>query len=352
MAGAAATERRGAQLALIAEERRARLALAEARQRGTRFFAYRVGAALNPPESTGMGFWSLNPYVGCEFGCSYCYARDTHRYAVERAGHDSGLAPWLAFEREILVKANVAEVLRRTLAPAKLGQAELVIGTATDPYQPAERTFRRTRAVLEALCAWRGLRIGIISKSPLIARDADLLAELHRRHALRIHVSLATVDAPLARRLEPRSPHPAARLRSLARLRAAGLDAGLLVAPIIPLLTDGEAALDALFAAARAAGATRIVGLPLRLGEAARQRFLPHLAAEFPGLIARYERHFGRATATSRRYREALGARLRALQAKHGFPVRGELAGSRGGASPETPSPGAEAGAQLELGWG
>jgi DNA repair photolyase len=263
-----------------------------------------------------MGFWSLNPYVGCEFGCTYCYARDTHRYAIERHG---GQADQMDFERRILVKPDVADALARTLDPRKLAGVPLVIGTATDPYQPAERRFRVTRSVLQALLNWRGLSIGLITKSPLVTRDLDLFRQLAERHDLSVNLSLATLDARLARRLELRSPVPAARLRALARLTGAGINAGLLVAPIIPCVTDGRAALDALFKAAKEAGARYVVGSALRLGPAARRRFLPHLAREFPELAERYARHYAGRQSVDRAYQEALSRRLRALRRKHGF---------------------------------
>jgi DNA repair photolyase len=295
----------------------------DARARGTEFFALPVRAVLNTPASTGMGFWSLNPYVGCEFGCAYCYARDTHRYVVERAGPAGAteLPAWLDFERRILVKTEAPAVLARTLDPARLDGCSIVIGTATDPYQPAERRFQLTRRLLETLLAWRGLSIGLITKSPLVVRDVDLLRALAERHEVSVNISLATVDARLARRLEPRSPVPRARLRALRRLTEAGIHAGLLAAPILPCLTDGRAALSALMAAAKEAGARYAVGMALRLGPAARRRFLPFLAEQFPHLADRYERHYARRQNAGWSYQAALMSRLVDLQRRHGFPV-------------------------------
>lgn len=304
------------------------------RARGTEFLALPVRSVLNSAVATGMGFWSLNPYVGCEFGCTYCYARDTHRWAFERMGQS---ADQLDFERRILVKPEVADALARTLDPARLGKAPLVIGTATDPYQPAERRFRLTRRVLEALLGWRGLSLGLITKSPLVTRDLDVLQRLAERHELSVSISLATVDARLARRLELRSPVPSARLRALSRLTRGGIHAGLLVAPVIPCVTDGRAALDALFRAAKEAGARFVAWAALRLGPAARRRFLPHLAREFPGLAERYERHYAGRQSVDRAYQQALSRRLRALRDKYGFS-RGERfrpAATLGAAEPD-----------------
>jgi len=310
------------------------------RARGTRFVGLPVRSVLNSPGATHMGFWSVNPYIGCEFGCTYCYARDTHRYTVERAHHDgrlddaafrefTGAEGWEAFEQRILVKRDAASVLARTLDPRRLAGSTLVIGTATDPYQPAERKFRVTRAILETLTGFRGLSIGIITKSPLITRDIDLLARLSRKHQLSVHLSIATADARLARRLEPRSPVPSARLRALGRITSAGIRAGVLIAPIIPGITDDVPGLSALLAAAHAMGAAYAVGNALRLGPAARRRFLPYLDQEFPLLAGRYRRHYAATDHASPAYQRALAARLARLQRLHGFDVEAGLREAR-----------------------
>jgi DNA repair photolyase len=319
------------------------LPILDRRQRGTTFEALPVKAVLNSPASTGMGFWSLNPYVGCEFGCTYCYARDAHRWVVERAEgqgisgfRDSGIGgldgreesipespnPGIPeFERRIFIKPEAATVLRRTLDASKLAGATLVIGTATDPYQPAERRFRLTRSLLEALLGWRRLSIGLITKSPLIVRDLDLLQRLAQRHELSVNLSLASVDPKIIRRLELRSPLPATRLRALRRLTEGGIHAGLLIAPVLPGITDSRASLAAVMAAAREAGAHYVAAAPLRLAATARARFLPHLEREFPQLAARYFRHYHGRTNPRRDYARALAARVRALQREYGFPT-------------------------------
>jgi len=314
----------GRQLDLLpsAEASERRWEVLDERQRGTRFYSLSVRSVLNTSAATGMGFWSINPYVGCEFGCTYCYARDTHRYAMERSGAAAEPLPaWEAFERRILVKTGVAEVLARTLDPARLGEQSLVIGTATDPYQPAERRFGLTRRILEVLLRYRGLAIGVITKSPLVTRDLDVLQRLAERHEVSVNISLATLDRRLARRLELRSPAPAARIRALGRLTAAGIHAGLLVAPIVPGVTDDRAGLGRLMGAAKEAGARYVVGSALRLGPAARHRFLPVLAREFPELADRYARHYARSEGASPAYQRALARRLQELQRRHGFPL-------------------------------
>jgi DNA repair photolyase len=304
---------------------------------------------LNPPSATGMDYWSLNPYVGCEFGCTYCYARYTHRYVVERA-HDAGKLTdaefaeyrgahgWEAFEKRIFIKEQVVGALDADLKRVPAGEC-IVIGTATDPYQPAERRFRVTRAVLQRLTRCEGLSFGVITKSPLIARDCDLLLKLQQRNELQVHVSLITADSVLARKLEARSPIPAARLRALRKLVDAGVNAGLIVAPVLPGITDDIEHLDALFAAAHAAGARFVHGGALRLYAAVRDRFLPILGEHFPELVPRYQRAYARQAGAPREYTRALSRRLDKLRRKHGFknetgmidryrttlPVQGEL---------------------------
>jgi DNA repair photolyase len=239
----------------------------------------------------------------------------------------STLPPEEAFEKEILVKSEVAEVLARTLNPAKLAGQPLVIGTATDPYQPAERRFGLTRRILEVLRSYQGLSIEIITKSPLVTRDIDLLQAISANNEMSVNISLATADPRLARRLELRSPIPAARLRALRRLTAAGVHAGLIIAPIIPGITDDWTGLARLMEAAKEAGARYVIGSALRLGPAARHRFLPFLEREFPDLYQRYRRHYAASDLASRSYQDALTRRLDALRQAFGFA--GDEASSR-----------------------
>jgi len=313
------------------------VAVLDSRQRGTRFVALGNRTILNSPAQTGMDFWSLNPYVGCEFGCTYCYARYTHRYVVERA-HDEGRLSdeefrefrgpggWEAFERRIFVKQRAlaaleADLRRLTRSTAAAGPATIVLGTATDPYQPAERQFGITRALLERLARCEGLSVGIITKSPLVARDADVLRAVQRRNAVEVYLSLISVDADLVRAVEVRSPHPAARLRGLRKLAAAGVNVGVIIAPVLPGLTDDLPRLRTLFRAARDAGARFVCAAPLRLYPAVRDRFLPVLDGRFPALAPRYRAVYGRATSPPGTYRRALQRRIRRLQAEFGFPV-------------------------------
>jgi len=301
-----------------------------ARAQGTSFVDLPIASVLNAPQQTGMPFWSLNPYVGCEFGCSYCFARYAHRYVAERGRERGGISAaefpdfrgsegWEGFERRIFVKREAADVLGRTLSPSRLGGASIAIGTATDPYQPAERRFHVTRQVLERLAQFHGLRVGLVTKSPLVVRDIEVLRRLAARNDVAVHLSLISVDVSLVRALEPRSPMPPVRLVALRKLRQAGIAAGVMIAPVLPGITDGVPQLTALVGAAKEAGAAFVHVSPLRLYAGVRQRFLPLVAKAFPGLLPRYERAFDASGEIGPVYREALERRVERVKREVGF---------------------------------
>lgn len=339
-AGRAVAEAAARQLPLLSgggPGARPAVTVLDARQRGTRFVALANRTILNAPAQTGMDFWSLNPYVGCEFGCSYCYARYTHRYVVERARDAGRLTDeefrdfrgpggWEAFERRIFVKQRALAALdgdlrRLSRSATAAGPPTIVLGTATDPYQPAESRFGITRAVLERLARCEGLSVGIITKSPLVARDAHVLRALQAHNAVEVYLSLISVDAAVVRAVEARSPHPVARLRGVRKLAAAGVNVGVIIAPVLPGLTDDLPRLRALFRAARDAGARFVCAAPLRLYPAVRDRFLPVLDERFPALAPRYRTVYGGAMSPPRAYGRALQRRIRRLQVEFGFPV-------------------------------
>src|ERR1700674_5516563 len=307
-------------------------------QKDIRYYSSPAKSVLNGPETTGMGFWSINPYIGCAFGCAYCYARYTHRYVMERAASAermtselgqayNNLPPWLAFERNIFVKGNAPEVLSRTLRLGsdrhlRLLEGEtIVIGTATDPYQPAERKFRVTRGILEVLAEHPGLSVVIITKSPLITRDIDLLSRINRLSHLTIHISLIPPARGLARRIEPRSPTPESRVRALTRLREAGIDAGINCMPVLPGITDNPSDLEALVKRASEAGARNAGAWPGRLKSAAGRRYLPFIEQEFPHLAERYRNTYGNSSSAGQKYRDGLARFFEKMCAKYG--VRG-----------------------------
>jgi DNA repair photolyase len=290
---------------------------------------------LNRPEATGMDFWSINPYIGCALGCTYCYARYAHGYALERAAaahpdHEgvasdvAALPPWLAFERRILVKENAPAVLRRTLRTGSARHAALLegesisIGTATDPYQPAERRFRLTRQILEVIAEHPGLRCRIITKSPLVTRDVDLLRRINRNSHINVHMSLITVDRDLARRIEPRAPTPEARLRAVRRLRDGGIDVGVNIMPILPGITDAPEQLEALVRSVALSGATHVGACALRLRASARKRYLPFIDEEFPHLAGRYRATYANGFRAGDGYRDGLTRVMSRLCRRHG----------------------------------
>jgi DNA repair photolyase len=316
-------------------------------QKDIRYFAATPRSVMNGPKATGMGFWSINPYVGCAFGCAYCYARYAHRYTAERlssaADHGDAdalptdeLPPWLAFERRIMIKREAPALVRRALARPgtleALRRETVVIGTATDPYQPAERRFRITRGVLEVLAEQTGIRVAIITKSPLVTRDVDVLRQINERSRLTVHISLITVDREIARILEPRAPTPEARLRAIARLSANGIEVGVNCMPVLPGITDAPEMIEELVRAVKAADASYISACALRLQETARERYLPFIAAEFPELASKYRRAYATGYQVSERYREGLSDRFKVVCARNGiaFGRRNRVPGDDG----------------------
>ena len=243
-------------------------------------------SALN--RVTGMPFgWSLNPYMGCAHRCTFCYVRGFEKRA-DRPSDDR-------YGRSIRVKTNVVEVLRSELGRRSWRGEGVVIGAATDPYQPAEGRFRLTRGCIEALAAARN-PLSIITRGPLIVRDIDVLSEASRRAAVSIHVSIPTLDPEIWRRTEPGTAPPRQRLRAITRLVDAGIDVGIGMAPILPGLSDRPDLLADVVRAARDAGATSMWAGLLNLRPGTREHFLESLARDWPELLPRYERLYaGRA---------------------------------------------------------
>ena len=218
---------------------------------------------------------SLNPYRGCEHGCIYCFARPTHSYL--------GLSPGLDFETRIIAKPNIAAVLRRELAAPSYRPSGLVIGAATDCYQPIERQLRLTRAAIEVLAEARH-PFSVITKSSAVEHDLDLIVPLAARGLAAVYVTITTLDAALARQLEPRAATPARRLRTLRTLAAAGVPTGVSVAPQIPFINND---MEQVLQAARDAGAERAFYTVLRLPWEVAPLFQEWLAAHFPDRAAR-----------------------------------------------------------------
>lgn len=237
-------------------------------------------SALNRVQ--GMGFrWSLNPYMGCAHRCAFCYVRGFERRADRPFDRRYGT--------DIRVKVNVVEVLRAELARRSWRRETVAVGAATDPYQPAEGRYRLTRGCIQALGAAR-TPLDLITRGPLVVRDVDVLAEAARRAAVRVSVSIATLDERLAATLEPGVAPPRQRLRAIRILSEAGIAAGVALAPVLPGLTDAPAQLAAVLRAAREAGATHAWSNVLNLRPGTREHFLSVLEDAWPEERARYER--------------------------------------------------------------
>ncbi len=259
--------------------------------------------------------WSANPYRGCEFGCGYCYARYSHGYL----GHDDPRA----FERSIYVKSGFAQALRDDLRRVHPGD-HIAFGTATDPYQPLEERERVMLGALRVLLAAEGLSISITTKSALVARDAALLARLAERHAVHVNFSVTTVDARLARFLEPRAPTPQKRLEALATLHRHGVGAGVFLMPLLPGMTDSEADVDALVRAACEAGAERLGAQVVFLREPSRSHFLRELRRAYPRVAARYAWWTRTNSRLPGEVRDEAVRRVRAAAARHGLSMSGD----------------------------
>jgi DNA repair photolyase len=241
----------------------------------------RAADLLNRCTAPRMPFgYTVNPYRGCSTGCVYCYARYTHDFL----GHNDPRE----FERLIYVKRGDAATLRRSLGRARRSGMLVALGTATDPYQAGEGRFEITREVLRAIRDVPGVRVSITTKGTLVTRDLDLLRAIAERSEVSVNFSITTADVELARRLEPRATRPDLRFRAMREVSAGGVATRIFVMPILPALTDGEANLRALLAAARSAGAGGAECNVLFLRRGTRQFFFAFLAAEFPDLLPRY----------------------------------------------------------------
>jgi DNA repair photolyase len=242
-----------------------------------------------PSASRAPANWTINVYRGCSHACLYCFARPTHEYLGFNIGHD--------FDTKIVVKINAVEKLRAELADPSWAGEPVAMGTNTDPYQRAEAKYKLTRGVLEALTEHAN-PFSILTKSPLVTRDLDVLVAAAARATVNVNFSIATLDERVWRATEPGSPHPRRRIEAMAKLSAAGIRTGALMMPILPGLSDGEEQLRETVAAIDEAGG-RLLGIgPLHLRAGVREHFLGWLAETDPELHADYLRRYaGRAYA-------------------------------------------------------
>jgi DNA repair photolyase len=253
----------------------------------TRFYEVRAKSALNRvPEASRVPFrWTINPYRGCSHACAYCFARPTHEYLDFNAGRD--------FEREIVVKVNVPEVLRVELARPSWKGEHVALGTNTDPYQWVEGRYKLMRGI------WSELRdasnpCSILTKSPLVLRDADLLCEIAERAEVSACLSVPTLDEKAWRATEPHTPHPRARLEAVAELNRQGVPTGILIAPLMPGINDAPEQVEKIIELATDAGAVNIGGITLFLRGPVREIFFDWLRTARPDLVERYEHLYRR----------------------------------------------------------
>src|SRR4030081_831553 len=258
----------------------------------------------------GMPFdWSLNPYFSCAHKCRYCYARAYHaRY------HDLDVGE--GFDRQVEIRVNIADVLRKELRRHRAGS--LAIGTATDPYQPIEGKYKLTRRCLEALVD-HPMPTSIVTKGPLVVRDIDVLQKLDAKTDLTVYFSVPCVDEEIVRKTDPGTAPPRQRLRALRMLRDAGIDAAVLCMPVLPGISDSEDSLDAAARAASEAGATAFRHRPLKIDHEIRDHYMGFLAAEFPTLVPRYEALYGNSVHPGEDYERELEKRVTRVRTRYEF---------------------------------
>ena len=287
------------------------------------YFLLPVKSILNSCDSERVPFdWTINPYRGCEFACKYCYARYTHEYMELDGGE---------FEKKIYVKKDAGPLLawdvahKYSYASGASGGTRpehIAIGTATDPYQPAEREYGVTRACLEELAKREGLSVSIITKSDQIVRDIDLLQRIAERGNLGIDLTITTLRTRLARMLEPRAPRPDLRLAAVKQLREAGLPVGVMASPLIPGITDREGDLEAVAEAAKEAGAQWFYSGVLFLMPSSAKQFFPFLREKFPKLVQQYEKWFSKDGYAPEEYRRKVAERVARIRQACGFGSR------------------------------
>jgi len=311
--------------------------------RGITFYEVEAKSILNHvPAASGMPFeWTINVYRGCSHACLYCFARPSHTYLNFDAGRD--------FETRIVVKVNAAEVLRRELRRPSWSGAHVAMGTNTDPYQRCEGRYRLTRGVLEALRDHAN-PCSILTKSPLLLRDLDLFVELAATAGFTANLSIGTLDEEVWRRSEPGTPHPKARMAAVKQLVRAGIPCGILMAPILPGISDSPEQLRAVVRAAADAGASHVTPITLHLRRGVKEEFMPWLEQAYPELVPDYRRLYRGANAP-RAVREAIGERVRAAKRRHRTfdPQTDPPAARRLPASPPPPAE-PEPATQLSLG--
>jgi DNA repair photolyase len=300
----------------------------------TRFYEVRAKTALNRvPDASRVPFrWTINPYRGCSHACVYCFARPTHEYLGFDAGRD--------FEREIVVKVNVPEVLRAELARPSWRGEHVAMGTNTDPYQWVEGRYRLMPGIWEALRDARN-PCSVLTKSPLLLRDLPLLRELAEVTDVSAAFSVPTLDERAWRATEPHTPHPRARLEAVGELTRAGIPCSVLVAPLMPGINDAPEQVERIVQLAAENGATGIEGIALHLRRGVREVFMDWLRAQRPDLVPHYEELYARGAYVGRAERDRIAGIVSAARDHHGPrpkpPDRGRFNSRRHAASTSRP---------------
>jgi DNA repair photolyase len=272
--------------ALFPDERRATRHVGTGAYLGLEFLHVNAKTIINHVPGERFGFsYTINPYRGCSHACTYCFARPTHEYLGLGIGTD--------FERKIVVKINAVERLRAELASPKWHGQLIAMGTNTDPYQPAEGKYHLTQGIIGVLAKAQN-PFSILTKSTLVLRDLDRLVAAGRRTQVRLDFSIGTLDRDVWRSTEPGTPPPDRRMEAVRRLNEAGIPCGVLVAPILPGLSDSDDQIRAVVEAAVAAGAVSVTGVPLHLRPGVREHYLDWLALTHPALVGDHERLFSR----------------------------------------------------------
>jgi DNA repair photolyase len=281
-----------------------------------RFYEVRAKSALNRvPKMSRVPFeWTINPYRGCSHGCEFCFARPTHTYLGFNARED--------FEREIVVKVNAPEVVRAELMKPSWKREHVAIGTNTDPYQWVESKYRLMPGIWEALRD-SDTPCSVLTKSPLLLRDIELFKELHARVGFVANLSVPTLEERAWRATEPHTPHPRKRLEAVAKLNAAGIPCGILIAPLMPGINDSPEQVEEIVRIAEDAGATSIGGIHLHLRGELKEIFMDWLAANRPDLIPLYERLYARGAYAPKAERERVAALIRPKRPPSGPRIRG-----------------------------
>ncbi|MFI9559451.1 Rv2578c family radical SAM protein [Nonomuraea endophytica] len=304
--------------------------------RGMTFFEVRARSIISRvPATSRMSFQhTINPYRGCSHACRYCFARNTHTYLDLDAGLD--------FDSKVVVKVNAPELTRRELAAPRWQGGHVAMGTNVDCYQRAEGRYQLMPGILAALRDAAN-PFSILTKGTLILRDLDLLTEAAQVTDVSVNVSVGFVDEQAWRTVEPGTPHPERRLAACARLNAAGIRCGVLMAPVLPYLTDSPAELERTVERIAASGAVHVTPLVLHLRPGAREWYLGWLAREHPRLVPRYLELYGRGAYAPRAYQERVTARVKELARRHGIGGSGPSGPRRlAGRTPAKPGPAAE----------